>query len=259
MYSRYLYAVLNPLPAVLLILFIGGCSSKPKSAPLKSPFPSTVKEIPIRNTHLVAKDKGVILRGMAPLVQSDVTALADYGVNEVMIFRNDVPGETGISSEISLLRSEPRIRTIHMIPFKWKEITDFRLACMDTIKGLQILQSALKTQNAGLFFHCTVGEDRTGYLSGLRQIIFENQNPQSVFQNEMCAKGYAHGNSQKPEFVSKLVHENITLLFVKMLVLIEEKKLSAQKLDLTICESDPVLDSKMKSKIEQLHNNYLCK
>lgn len=208
-------------------------------APLLSPFASTVRGIPIRNTHIVAESEGKVLRGMAPLSAADVSSLTDFGINEVLIFRNDVPGETGIADELRLLSANPKIRAVHLIPFKWKDITDFRGACQDTIKGLQLLRAAVSTGGSGLFFHCTVGEDRTGYLAGLYRILFEGAAEPEVFRSEMCARGYADGDPNKPAQVTEAVHGNVTVLYLKMLSLIESGALRADHMDLSVCERDP--------------------
>lgn len=206
---------------------------------LVSPFPSTVKNVSIPNTHVLARAQGVVLRGMTPRTKEELRSLSEFGIDEILIFRNDVAGEPGIKEELALINETPKIRAVHLIPFKWKEINEFRAACRDTLRGLKLIQNALLTAESGLFFHCTVGEDRTGYLAGLYRVIFENAASDKVFSEEMCAHGYAEGDPGKPKWVSKIVHENITVLFIKMLALVGSGKLSASKLDMSACNTDP--------------------
>lgn len=220
----------------------------PASAePLLSPFPSTVPGVSIPNTHLVARDKGLILRGMAPLKAEQLSELVKGGINEILIFRNDVPGEAGIASEIQLISNNPDIRATHIIPFRWKEIKDFRTACLDSVRALRLMKDVLNTPGRGLFFHCTVGEDRTGYLAGLYRILFEGANMQTAFKNEMCGRGFAEANPRKPEHVVELVHNNVTMTFLKMAELIKAGDLNSKTLDFKACDKNPKISIDSKS------------
>lgn len=214
--------------------------------PLLSPFPSTVKGISIPNTHLVAQDKGLILRGMAPLKAEQISELVKGGINEILIFRNDVPGEAGIASEIQLISNNPDIRATHIIPFRWKEIKDFRTACLDSVRALRLMKDVLNTSGRGLFFHCTVGEDRTGYLAGLYRMLFEGVGRDLAFKIEMCGRGFAESNPRKPEHVVELVHNNVTATFLKMAELIKSGALNSKTLDFKACDQNPKIsvDSK---------------
>jgi protein tyrosine/serine phosphatase len=212
---------------------------------LMSPFASTVRGVTIRNTHLVGEGHSLILRGMRPLNAADVEQLTDIGVRQILIFRNNVPGESTVAEEREWLEQNPKINAVYEIPFKWKDITVFQPACEQTVQALRILKNAAFKTDAGLFFHCTVGEDRTGYLAGLYRIIFENKSAQDVFQNEMCMNGYADGGSSrrgqnvKPAHVVKDIHAAITPVFAKMVALIRAGKISADKLDESVCAQEP--------------------
>src|SRR5689334_9176825 len=74
------------------------------TAGLKSPFPSTVPEIPIPNTHLLDGSEGQIIRGMEPQTDKDAKSLRHYGVSKILIFRNNVGGESTVESELDLLK-----------------------------------------------------------------------------------------------------------------------------------------------------------
>lgn len=207
---------------------------------LKSPIPSSVPGISIPNTHFIARDKGFVLRGMAPLRNAEVDQLAAAGITEILIFRNsDSHTNDAILIEKELLDKNGKIPTVHTIPFRWRDINDFKVACEHTIQALQIIKTTLATPGAGLFFHCTVGEDRTGYLAGLYRILFEQEDVIDVFDNEMCLRGYAEGDPVKPKHVVDQVHKNLTPLFLKMLMLIREGKLNKHTLDTSICSDEP--------------------
>ena len=226
---------------------------------LVSPFPSTVPAIGIPNTHIVASKAGKVLRGMAPLSEQDVKQLAQFGINEILIFRNDVPGETGIADELALLEKvkiDPS--RIHNIPFKWKELNGFKEPCEQTVKALKVIKNALAEKGRGLFFHCTVGEDRTGYLAGLYRVLFEKSGGKQAFKNEMCAHGYAEANPKKPAEISKIVHENITPLYLKMLYLVETGAISSDQLDETVCNNDPGLNPEFQKNLSPAPGDYHC-
>ncbi len=210
------------------------------------------------NTHSVFDNNGRVWRGMAPLSQADVQSLADHGVNEVLIFRNDVPGETGVSDEIKLLRNEPRIQKIHHLPFPWKDIQSFQEACEVSVKGLRVVLESERTKGSHLFFHCTVGEDRTGFLASLSQILLKKKNPELSFQEDMCQKGFSWGNPKKPEYVAQIVYDHVGLLYAKMRVLIESQKITPNKLSLDICQKDPLLDPKTKQRVLDIHKGLKC-
>jgi hypothetical protein len=221
---------------------------------LLSPFPSTVKGISIRNTHTVARGESRILRGMRPLSPTDVKELTDKGISRVLIFRNNVQGEDTVAAEMEWLNANPKIEKVYEIPFKWKDITSFKEACEQTIQALKIFQESLSRPNAGLFVHCTVGEDRTGYLAGIYRMIFEGGTSENVFQADMCQWGYADGGSSrrgeniKPDHVVADVHKAITPVFAKMRVLILMGLITADKLDASVCAREPRVSEKTISR-----------
>jgi len=108
-----------------------------------------------------------------------------------------------------------------------------------SLKQLKAWQSAGKTA----FFHCTVGEDRTGYLAGLYRLLTEQSTPADIFQQEMCERGYSAGNPQKPQIaVVNEVDNDLTPLYAKMAFKIANGELSATSLDENVCTTDPASD-----------------
>ena len=103
-----------------------------------------------------------------------------------------------------------------------------------------------------LFFHCTIGEDRTGYLSALWSLINNQDNNESnvhklenVFEEDMCGNGYGSGNPNKPDFVVDHIRDELTVLFHKMSYLILVKNMiTLDNLDLKACKREPSKRSK---------------
>lgn len=230
----------NKVSVWIAVFFAGVFSHPSESRPrLISPFASTVPEISIPNTHLVARGAGFLLRGMAPHTPKDIEELGKYGVTDVLIFRNDVAGEKGIQEELELFSRHGKATVVHQIPFRWKDAVGFSEACQQSVRALKLLRDIHKTNGRGLFFHCTVGEDRTGYLAGLYRVIFEKKVATDVFQNEMCEKGFAEGDPHKPKHVVDAIHSNITPLYFKMVSLFETGRLKAESLDESSCANEP--------------------
>lgn len=173
---------------------------------LTSPFASSVEGITIGNTHEVTAG---IYRGSQP--GKKLSQLAEYGVEEVIIFKSQTKNE--VDEELAELKNLG-IKS-HHIPFRWKDLESVQVACEQTVKALQILRNAHKASRS-LFFHCTVGEDRTGLLAGLWRMEQENLSTEEAWQSEMCERGYADGNIKKPWVVTKSIHQELTPLFLAL-------------------------------------------
>lgn len=178
---------------------------------LTSPFASTVEGITIGNTHEVTQG---ILRGPQP--GKKLSELADYGIEEVIIFKSQTKNE--VDQELAELKNLG-IKS-HHIPFRWKDLGSVQVACEQTVKALQLLRKAHKASRT-VFFHCTVGEDRTGLLAGLWRMEQENLSTEEAWQSEMCERGYADGNRKKPWVVTKSIHQELTPLFLALAEKIE--------------------------------------
>ncbi len=202
---------------------------------LVSPFQSTVPGISIYNTHIVDTE-GQLLRGMRPRSDKDIQELLGAKVTDILIFRDSPKGEDTVESELALLRQNGfPTESIEVIPFKWKGIESFSEACEQTVDALKLMRTVENSSDRKLFFHCTVGEDRTGYLAGLYRILNEQWSPKEAYQKEMCENGYADGNPIKPDWVVAEVHANISVLYSKMVELIQAGQLSLKNLNREVC------------------------
>ena len=200
-------------------------------ANLESKVPPTIAGITIPNTHMLA-DNGSVYRGMAP--KHRIQELINLGITDVLIFKNQTLRE--VDNEITALTEAGyRFENIHHIPFKWRDVKDLRVACQQTVQALQLIREVYLSQNRAIFFHCTVGEDRTGLLAGMWEILTTGKRTQTIFQKQMCERGYAAGNSHKPYFVVSAIRRNLTPLFFKMVRLVERGYLSFDNLDPASC------------------------
>ena len=235
------------LTGVLCLMFL--CSRPVFSAVLRSNLPSDVAGIRIPNTHIAARGgAGRVLRGSAPL-KNEIKQLKDYGITDILIFKNQTTDE--VDREISQLKAAGYSSgQIHHIPFLWKGLGPFRQTCRQTISALRLLSAAYKTPRKAIFFHCTVGEDRTGFLAGLFRMLAEKWDTKKAFKEELCQNGYEAGDSGKPPNVVTAVRAELTPVYFKMALLISSGALTLDNLDNSVCASEPMLDTKA---VEQLH------
>jgi hypothetical protein len=213
-----------------------------KSWPMKNIITLTIliaglsaqAELPIKNSFALTSQ---VFRGSQPLGKAE--ALRDAGVDQVLIFKNDTKGE--VERETSeLLAAGFSERNIHHIPMPWKNI-NLKSACFQTVEALKILADA-ERRNKSIFFHCTVGEDRTGMLAGLYQMLSNHVSMIDVFDNEMCGRGYADGNSNKPAYVVNSIEEGLTPLFIAMATEIEKSQMDLSDLSGEMCDHLKISD-----------------
>ena len=197
----------------------------------------------IPNAHIVYETEGAqVIRGKAPANAQQMQELIDLGVSEFIIFKNDVKGE--VEKEKQTLKDlgiAPR--SITHIAFPWKDLHDFKSACTMTVKALKTIETAV-AKNKSLFFHCTVGEDRTGYLAGLWGLWAGTYTsvPQSV-QEELCARGYEAGNKDKPyQNVVLKIRETLTPTYLKMVMVLADARNRGLDLNPSLCETEPELN-----------------
>jgi hypothetical protein len=209
-----------------------------------SPFTSDVPGLSIRNAHLVgdaAAGGARVLRGMAPHGDGDYAELARAGVGEVLLFKdpepNLPPDRTDTVLEAQALEAMG-IRP-HDVPFKWKQYPDFATPCAQTIEALRIVKDALASDRS-IYFHCTVGEDRTGFLAGMIRMLREGRTHEDVFAREMCEHGYSAGDPQKPfGGVVERIDQDLTPVFTKMAYKIAKGEIAWDRLDPATCAVDP--------------------
>ncbi|MFS4458573.1 tyrosine-protein phosphatase [Bdellovibrio sp. HCB2-146] len=198
-----------------------------------------VQGLTIPNSHVVTySDSQQVLRGRTP-TEDQMQELIDIGVRKFLIFKNDVKGE--VSKEVSSLKKlGVRNEDITHVPFPWKDITDFRSACEMTIAALQTIESAHR-QGESIYFHCTAGEDRTGYLASLWSLWSgARTSAQESFQEDMCNNGYEAGNPNKPyKTVVVKIRETLTPTYIRMLIILANAKKAGLPLRTSLCDSNP--------------------
>ena len=222
-----------------------------------SPLASHVPGIPVPNSFYVDKNKkgGALIRGNAPLNHTNLTAMKKFGVDEVIIFKNDKAGE--VKSEMGgLLESGMSKEKIIHIDFDWKDNQDFTSGCKKIVQGIDLMNSAMK-ENRKLFFHCTTGEDRTGVLAASYLLAKpKSSSVQKLFKSEMCAKGYEAGDPDKEKEVVLKIRDGLTKTFLKTAYRIEEAKKKNLPIDEQICLNDPVILEEFSKYSSQM--NFTC-
>ncbi len=197
---------------------------------LESPFKSSIRGIELPNAHFVGKEKKLV-RGMAPNKHFD--DLLKLGITDVLIFKNQTKNE--VDKEIVALK-KLGIKKIYQIPFLWHDYSSYEETCEQTIQALALMREISRSSDRRLFFHCTVGEDRTGFLAGLWDILTRERSPKEAFQEQMCERGYARGNPNKPIYVVNEIRTDLTPLFVKMVRMIRAGQIRLDKLSKKVCE-----------------------
>jgi len=210
-------------------------------AVLKSNIKSSVEGIDIPNAHIIASTpKSAIIRGMEPYEDLHYKQLLDFGVKHILVFKqesqNEVDKELKKLFEIGFLKAD--MSNFHHISFKWKDQLDFSVSCLKTLKALSIIIKAYKDDES-LFFHCTSGEDRTGYLAALFRYLQKPRiTPQHLFQTEMCARAYGAANKMKSNAVIQSIRKELTPVFMKMMFLIKNDLIAYDNLDINACAYD---------------------
>lgn len=205
------------------------------SGGLSSPFDSSVDGVSTPNAHWV-DDAMTVLRGMEPRTPGEFAELKTAGISRVLIFKN-VTGKDDVAKEIAGW-ALPSKDVLH-VPFVWKDLPGFEGPCEQTVESLRFIQASAKAKKK-VFFHCTVGEDRTGYLAALYAMLFEGADARAAFDQDMCEHGYAEGNPQKPGFVTGKLEDGLTPLYRSMAFLVSTKKLTTA-LDASVCATEPVI------------------
>lgn len=208
---------------------------------LASPFAPTAPGMTIPNAHVVGKED-LLLRGMAPRTEEEMGQLFSSKIGAVLLFKNQTGKGNDVAEEMAELekRGIPGSRILN-VPFAWKELTSFEAPCKQTIEALAFVEANVSAKKK-TFFHCTVGEDRTGFLAAMRRMLVDAEmTPERAFDEEMCENGYGSGNPLKPAFVVGALEaeSGLTPLYQRMAYLVATKKITAAKLDAAVCKTDP--------------------
>ncbi|RZA03435.1 MAG: hypothetical protein EOP11_16100 [Proteobacteria bacterium] len=250
-------------PLVLLFLTLSACSTPSgnlEQAPVRiSGFPSTVPGISLPNAHAVGKPEAKLFRGMAPWTKQQLRELAEKNVSEILIFRNDDEDGKTVEREINLLKTEPRIRSVVHVPLPWRDLSDFQKPCEQTIQALKVLRDREARGGGALYFHCTMGEDRTGYLAALYRVIFEGASGAQAFRDEMCRWGYADGGPTKPKHIADNVHAGLTKIYLRLVHLHATGRLRADNLNFSVCAEDPANSSPFREALAASAPAYRCR
>ena len=224
------------------------------SANLKSPFAPTVPGLCIPNAHQVDGNK--LYRSMRPYTEAHYDNIKSFGFKKILIFKTDRKGDV-LAEQTKLSSMGYKDSDVLHIDFPYRDLTDFKKECLKTVKALKFVFEARKN-NEKLLLHCTVGEDRTGVLSGLIQLMLKpTANPRYVFYYEMCDHGYGGGNPEKPiEKVVKPIRETLTPFYIKMAYLVKTGKIKTYHIDEKVCDNDPQNDIKGNYKYNS--KNYVC-
>lgn len=205
-----------------VLIFVFSCEAWAFNSPFAPTFPGTT----IGNAHAVDRE-GYLVRGMEP--RSKVAELIDMDVQRILVFKNETRSEVRKQKE-KLVELGYSLSQIKEIPFRWKDFESFDSACLQTVEGLLYLEEA-RAARERVYFHCTVGEDRTGHLAGLFRLLDEpDMTIDQVFQDELCQRGYARANPRKPRFVVDHIRKNLSVLFFEMAEEIREKKINIRNL-----------------------------
>jgi len=202
---------------------------------LSSPFDSSVEGISVPNSHWV-DDQETLLRGMEPRTPAQFEELRGEGIKKVLIFKNTT-GNDDVGKEIAAW-ALPAADVLH-VPFAWKDLDGFKKPCEQTLEALRFIRAG-GAANKKVFFHCTVGEDRTGLLAAMHGLLFEGADARDAFDADMCEHGYASGNPQKPGFVLGKLEDGLTPLYRSLAFLVQEGILT-EDLETSACAAQPVV------------------
>lgn len=216
---------------LLPLLFLWGQDAISAYSEHESRFPSTYTALPTPNTHEVTPG---VLRGGSPRSLEDLVELKKHGVEQILIFKKEKNNEVDreIEDAISIGYRREQIQHINM---PWAGLKSFKPACEMMKDGLRALQSASKA-NQKIFFHCSVGEDRTGALSALWR-LWNNPDldPEDLFYSEMCRFGFAEANPAKSAPTIREIHDSLGRLYFAMAPLVASLRQQEKPLEDLSC------------------------
>lgn len=178
---------------------------------------------------------GKVSRSGAPT--SQVANLVARGFTEVLIIKTETGNQ--VSREIAMWKAAGFSDSqIHHIPMDWTERQSANGYCHALVKALKVLVRIEASENRSrILFHCTAGEDRTGALAGLYQMLMRGWSLEKSFSEELCARGYEAGDDNKPEAVVLTIRKGLTPAFVRLGTLIQRGVLTRNNISEDVCES----------------------
>ena len=176
------------------------------------------------------------MRGMEPRTDEQFDELRAVGIERVLIFKNSTNNHP-VSEEIDHWNL-PEADLLH-VPFRWKDHGGFQDPCEQTVVALGFIRESEETSRP-VFYHCTVGEDRTGYLAALYAMLYYGADPRTAFAEDMCERGYSRGNPQKPYYVTGKLSGEMTPLYRSMAYLVSQGILDSE-LDPEVCATEPTV------------------
>lgn len=197
-----------------------------------------VDGLTIPNSFMVDQE-GQVYRGKEP--KSQVDELSHIGITDVIIYKNDTKGE--VAKEIIQLK-KLGIQSYH-IPFRWKEFPSMIEACEQTVEALNTIHT-VKKKGGRVFFHCSLGEDRTGMLAGLYRMLEERISEREAFRTEMCERGYSDGNPTKPGMVTGAIQKELTPLFIALSAKIQRGEWKPGKISKKSCQGLVIQPTSLK-------------
>lgn len=241
-YTPETYFPMELFMKVILFLSFFIVAISAAQANLTSGMPSTYLDTGIPNSHELSSN---VIRGMAPKSDKDLQRLIDLGVEKFLMFKIDTNGDVAKEIEKLIELGIPEKNLLHL-PFPWKDITDFKPVCEMTVEALNMIKTA-EDKNQKIYFHCTVGEDRTGYLAGLYKIYRQDkESVDEIFESELCDKGYEAGNPKKISSVVAKVRESLTPAFFTMVNIIQKAQESKKKLTKSMCKNVEMVEVDLK-------------
>lgn len=207
--------------------------------------------VSIKNFQPVAfkNQEAFIWRGAQPYSQEHYKQLVQENIQKILIFKTEKTDE--VQNEMfELIKIGFSQSQIVHIPMKWKDFESYSEICNHTKLALKLLVQSYH-EGTRTFFHCTAGEDRTGFLDGLLQIyIGQHQNIQSAFTERLCRFGYSSGRPGKPAFISETLDGEMTKYFAVLAEGLLNLRKNQQQID--------DLDCDKKIEIANLTNELYC-
>ncbi len=201
-----------------------------------SPFKSQVENLNLPNAAWVAMpdrqdNLGGLLRGMNPQIENDFYEITNLGIEKILIFKDfSDASEKDLAKEIEAFK-KLGVNKIKHFPFPYYDFESYSEACVMTIAALEYLHDA-RSNNQSVYFHCTVGEDRTGYLSTLYLLANNSQlSIEEALENIMCEHGYEGGNPFKPFIVKQNIQKDLTALYSFMAKYVHGKYEKSEKIN----------------------------